>query len=171
MADVFSKAKRSAVMAAIRAKNTKPEVLVRRLLHLMGYRFRLHDPALPGKPDIVIPRAKAVVQVKGCFWHGHRCLRGRVPRTNQSYWLPKILGNKARDKRNERQLRALGWQVKTIWECTIRRSSPDDLYRGLRSLLGESRRTAVSKRRLSKLERALAAIKHRRKFTRSTVTA
>lgn len=127
MADVFTREKRSEVMAAIRAKDTKPEIAVRRALHGMGLRYRLHVPALPGRPDIVIRRLMVVVQVKGCFWHGHRCLKGRVPGVNRHYWRPKIAGNRERDKRNERRLRTMGWAVKTVWECRVRRSSAEDL--------------------------------------------
>ncbi|HEY8149779.1 MAG TPA: very short patch repair endonuclease [Vicinamibacteria bacterium] len=135
MADVFTPEKRSAVMAAIRAKHTKPEIAVRRALHAMGFRFRLHDSRLPGRPDIVIGRLMTIVQVKGCFWHGHRCLKGRVPGVNRSYWLVKISGNRARDARNERRLRSQGWRVRTVWECKVRRSTADELSAVLRKLL------------------------------------
>jgi DNA mismatch endonuclease (patch repair protein) len=166
VADVFSRGKRSAVMAAIRAKNTRPELVVRRLLHLMGYRFRLHVPTLPGKPDIVIPRAGTIIQVKGCFWHGHHCLKGRIPSGNRPYWASKIAGNKLRDRRNERRLRALGWRVRTIWECDIRRSSAAELHQRLRAVLPRRRRagkTVVVASRLAPIEDALLAIKQRRK--------
>jgi DNA mismatch endonuclease (patch repair protein) len=114
-------------MAAIRAKNTKPELAVRRALHAMGFRFRLHVADLPGRPDIVLPRLGSIVQVKGCFWHGHRCLKGRVPEGNRAYWIQKINGNKTRDKQNERRLRKMGWSVITIWECRVRRTTEDEL--------------------------------------------
>lgn len=114
-------------MAGIRSKNTKPEIAVRRALHSMGMRFRLHVPGLPGRPDIVMKKRALIVQVKGCFWHGHRCLKGRVPGVNRRYWVPKIAGNVARDRRNEAKLRALGWAVITIWECRVRRSSSEQL--------------------------------------------
>ena len=138
MADVFTREKRSEVMAAIRAKDTKPEIAVRRALHAMGYRFRLHAAALPGRPDIVMKRLGLIVQVKGCFWHGHRCLKGRVPGLHRRYWLEKIEGNKARDARNERKLRAMGWSVKTIWECHVRRSSPEELCASLTKVLHQA---------------------------------
>jgi DNA mismatch endonuclease (patch repair protein) len=141
VADVFTRAKRSEVMAAIRAKDTKPELAVRRVLHALGLRFRLHVASLPGRPDIVLPKLRAVVQVKGCFWHGHHCLRGRVPGTNRSYWLVKLAGNQARDKRNERRLRALGWSVRTVWECRVRRSSPEKLAVWLGAIAGNIRRS------------------------------
>lgn len=136
MADVFTREKRSEVMAAIRAKDTKPEIAVRRALHGMGLRFRLHVSTLPGRPDIVMKKLMAVVQVKGCFWHGHRCLKGRVPGVNRRYWAGKIAGNRLRDRRNERRLRAMGWSVKTVWECRVRRSSPEALAGLLSRLLG-----------------------------------
>jgi len=106
-------------MRSIQQKNTKPEVLVRRLLHALGYRFRLHQRSLPGKPDIVLKRHNAVVQVHGCFWHQHACLLSNVPRTRQAYWLPKLARNVERDKTNNRALRRLGWRVLTIWECEL----------------------------------------------------
>jgi DNA mismatch endonuclease (patch repair protein) len=143
VADVFTPEKRSEVMAAIRAKDTKPEITVRRALHAMGFRFRLHAAGLPGLPDIVLRRLETIVQVKGCFWHGHRCLKGRVPEVNRPYWQAKIAGNKARDARNERRLRAMGWRVKTVWECRVRRSSPEELVVLLRGKLGVRGRRRV----------------------------
>lgn len=122
-------------MAAIRSKDTKPELTVRRVLHRLGYRFRLHQESLPGRPDIVLRKLGTVVQVKGCFWHGHRCLKGRVPGSNRRYWRAKIAGNQARDRRNERQLRALGWRVRTVWECFVRRASAEEIAARLVRLL------------------------------------
>lgn len=139
MADVFTRAKRSEVMAAIRAKDTKPEIAVRRALHAMGCRFRLHVAVLPGRPDIVLKKLGLIVQVKGCFWHGHHCLKGRVPGLHRRYWLGKIAGNKARDARNERKLRAMGWRVKTIWECRVRSSSPEELAAHIEKMVGRTR--------------------------------
>jgi DNA mismatch endonuclease (patch repair protein) len=146
VADVFTREKRSEVMAAIRAKDTKPEIAVRRALYGMGLRFRLHVSALPGRPDIVMRKLMAIVQVKGCFWHGHGCLKGRVPGVNRPYWRGKIAGNKARDRRNERRLRARGWRVRTIWECRVRRSSPEDLEALLRDMLQDSSGSARAAR-------------------------
>jgi DNA mismatch endonuclease, patch repair protein len=163
--DVFSRQKRSLVMAAIRAKHTKPETLVRRTLHLMGYRFRLHDPRLPGKPDIVLSRIRTIVQVKGCFWHGHYCLRGRVPGGNRSYWLTKISGNRSRDLKNERKLRRMGWRVVTLWECNIRRSTPNELCDRIKVLLplNDVRRTDdMVKAKLEKLSTDFNQIRSRR---------
>ena len=112
-------AARSANMSHIRSKDTKPEMLVRRALHRLGFRFRLHVRDLPGRPDIVLPKYATIIQVKGCFWHGHSCREGRIPNSNRDYWEPKLLRNKARDVSNERKLRRLGWSVRTLWECQL----------------------------------------------------
>lgn len=118
--DVFTKKKRSEVMAKIRAKNTKPEIAVRKLLHSMGYRFRVHNKHLPSKPDICLPKYSTVILVHGCFWHNHkRCIDGKIPKSNVSYWGPKIRGNVERDKKHRRALQRLGWKVVTIWECEL----------------------------------------------------
>lgn len=138
--DVFTPEKRSQVMARIRAKNTKPEMAVRRALHALGYRFRLHVPHLPGKPDIVLARHRTIILVKGCFWHGHRCLKGRIPEGNRPYWSAKLAGNIERDRRNERRLRALGWRVRTVWECSVRRWPEDTLRRRITASLPPRRR-------------------------------
>ncbi|MGA2409701.1 MAG: DNA mismatch endonuclease Vsr [Candidatus Binataceae bacterium] len=127
MPDVFTQAKRSQVMALIRAKDTKPELAVRRALHGLGYRFRLHDARLPGRPDIVLRKHQLIIEVKGCFWHSHRCLKGRIPVGNRDYWLPKLAGNQRRDREKARRLRAMGWRVKTVWECEVRRQTPEGL--------------------------------------------
>src|SRR5687767_1041715 len=102
-------------MARIKAKDTRPELTVRRALCLLGVRYRLHVASLPGKPDIVIRRLGLAIQVKGCFWHAHRCQKGRVPPGR--YWKEKLARNHARDRRTERRLRRLGWRVSTVWEC------------------------------------------------------
>lgn len=107
-------------MGRIRSKNTQPEILVRRVLHASGFRFRLHVSNLPGKPDIVLPKHAAVVLVQGCFWHGHVCRRSRIPKSNINYWRRKIDGNAVRDKKNIALLEDLGWHVFTIWECDLR---------------------------------------------------
>lgn len=135
MVDVFSRAKRSQVMARIRAKDTKPELAVRSALHALGFRFRLHDRKLPGRPDIVLRRHATVIEVRGCFWHGHACLKGRQPGQNRGYWLPKLERNRARDRRNARKLRALGWRVVTLWECRVRRWPPERLSARLTAML------------------------------------
>lgn len=118
MTDVHTKAQRSHNMAAIRGKNTKPELAVRSLLHRMGYRFRLHRADLPGKPDIVFVSRRKVILVHGCYWHMHSCRYGRViPATNTSFWQTKRLSNVKRDQRNRRLLKKEGWKSLTIWEC------------------------------------------------------
>lgn len=109
-------------MALVRAKDTKPEIAVRRVTHALGYRFRLHRRDLPGTPDLVFPGRGKVIFVHGCFWHRHRdvkCALARLPKSRLSFWLPKLEANAKRDGRSVRQLRKLGWSVMTIWECQI----------------------------------------------------
>jgi DNA mismatch endonuclease, patch repair protein len=118
--DVVSQQKRSSMMSNISSKNTKPELVVRRMLHKLGYRFRLHRKDLPGRPDIVLPKYKTIILVHGCFWHGHECKIAAKPKSNTGYWLPKIELNRLRDERNTAALRALGWRVLVLWECDIR---------------------------------------------------
>lgn len=119
--DVHTPEQRSANMAAICGKDTKPEMVVRRLLHRMGYRFRLHRRDLPGKPDIVLPRFHKVIFVHGCFWHMHDCRHGMVsPTTNSEFWRTKRQGNASRDIRNRNALESTGWQVEVVWECDTR---------------------------------------------------
>ena len=131
MADTLSRAARSENMRRIRAKDTEPEIAVRRALHRRGLRFRLHASGLPGKPDVVLRRHNAVVMIHGCFWHQHRrCIDGHVPRSNLAYWQPKLDRNVQRDRRNRRQLAKLGFRVLVIWECEARR--PAVLARKLR---------------------------------------
>ncbi|MEQ9410518.1 MAG: very short patch repair endonuclease [Fuerstiella sp.] len=121
MTDVHTRRQRSFNMSRIRAKDTRPEMIVRSLVHQMGYRFRLHRRDLPGTPDLVLPRHHKVIFVHGCFWHQHRCRYGRVtPKTNAAFWAAKRQGNVTRDRRNLRQLRAAGWDVLVIWECWTR---------------------------------------------------
>lgn len=112
---------RSRIMRAVRKKDTKPELIVRRLLHAMGYRFRLHRRDLPGTPDIILPRHKAAIQVHGCFWHQHPgCHHANLPRSRTAYWLPKLARNVERDTQSEEALRSLGWRVLVLWECELR---------------------------------------------------
>lgn len=110
---------RARIMRAIKSRNTKPELVLRRALHARGFRYRLHVAALPGRPDIVFPKYQAVVEVRGCFWHGHSCLDGRKPLRNAEYWVPKLARNKERDSQNLRLLRRLGYRVKVVWECQL----------------------------------------------------
>lgn len=111
-------------MSRIRGSDTKPEFAVRSMLHRMGYRFRLHRRDLPGTPDIVMPKHKTVVFVNGCFWHGHICKRGKMPKTRSDFWANKIETNRKRDRRNVRRLRAMGWRVVVVWECELKRPEP-----------------------------------------------
>ncbi|MDE0126460.1 MAG: DNA mismatch endonuclease Vsr [Bryobacterales bacterium] len=118
MADVFDTAKRSEIMSRIRGRDTKPELLVRRIAHGLGFRFRLHRRDLPGCPDIVFPKYRAVIQVHGCFWHRHpNCRFASSPKTRTEYWTKKFEGNVLRDRRNELALTDLGWRTMVIWEC------------------------------------------------------
>lgn len=120
--DFLSRAERSTRMARIRKKNTTPELIVRRIVHGLGHRYRLHCAELPGTPDLVLKRLRKIVEVRGCFWHSHACRKGR-PRVASriDYWHPKLARNQARDKLNLKKLRLLGWQVLVIWECETRR--------------------------------------------------
>jgi len=121
-------------MAGFRSKDTKPEMLVRRALHRLGYRFRLHRRDLPGKPDIVLPKYRTVILVHGCFWHQHEdCRDARMPRTRQDYWAEKFRRNRERDEQNSVALAALGWRVAVIWECDARKAQLDG---DLTALLG-----------------------------------
>ena len=121
MADVFPPEQRSAVMRAVKSRNTTPEIAVRRAAHALGLRFRLNRRDLPGKPDLVFPAYKTVMFVHGCFWHGHDCARGaRMPATNRAYWQAKIGRNMARDKANLSALKKLDWKTAVIWECETR---------------------------------------------------
>lgn len=120
MVDVHDKKTRSRNMAAVRAKNTKPELLLRRALFRRGFRFRLHYGSLPGRPDIVLPKYRAVIQVHGCFWHGHDCAFFQWPATREDFWRKKITENTVRDQRTEEELKAAGWRMLTVWECALR---------------------------------------------------
>ena len=117
MTDNRSPESRSALMSRIRGKDTAPEVAVRRVLHSLGYRFRLHRRDLPGTPDIVFPSRRKVIFVNGCFWHAHGCSKGRAPKSRLDYWKPKLKTNKARDAAQVRALKKLGWSVLTVWQC------------------------------------------------------
>ena len=120
MVDVFDKAKRSQIMASITAKDTQPELRVRKALHRIGFRYRLHDKTLPGTPDMVFRKYKAVIMVNGCFWHGHNCALFRMPATNLEFWQKKIEKNRERDRKVVALLKDSGWRVLTIWECSIK---------------------------------------------------
>lgn len=124
MADTLTKRKRSWNMSRITGKNTKPEILLRSLLHRQGFRFRLHDKRLPGKPDIVLPRYLTVIFVNGCFWHRHRnCRYAYTPKSRQEFWLNKFEETVQRDQEKHEMLARLGWQVLVVWECELKSDS------------------------------------------------
>src|SRR5271154_4110141 len=119
--DTLTREERSLRMSLIRSSNTKPEMLVRRLVHSLGYRYRLHVRSLPGRPDLVFASRRKVIFVNGCFWHGHDCARGaRVPKLNREYWTTKVARNRARDVGALRELEESGWAVLLLWECELR---------------------------------------------------
>ena len=120
MADVVSPEKRSQMMAGIKGKDTRPELLIRRALHARGLRFRLHDRRLPGTPDLVFPSRKAVVFVEGCYWHGHDCHLFKLPSSRADFWSEKIESNRRRDIRVRQELQILGWRQLTVWECALK---------------------------------------------------
>lgn len=118
--DKLSAIRRSENMRKIRAKGTSPEMIVRKLVHGMGFRYRLHVATLPGKPDLVFSSRRKIIEVRGCFWHQHRgCIDSHIPKSRIDYWRPKLTRNRRRDKTNERNLKVLGWQVLTLWECEL----------------------------------------------------
>lgn len=112
---------RSDIMRLVKGRDTGPEMIVRRIAHGLGYRYRLHRKDLPGKPDLVFSGKHKIIFVNGCFWHGHKCKRGaREPKTNASYWRQKIANNMGRDTKNKRKLKQLGWKVLVLWECELK---------------------------------------------------
>lgn len=116
--DIFDKSKRSWIMSHVKGKDTKPEILVRSIIHRLGFRFRKHKSDLPGKPDIVLAKHRKVIFVHGCFWHGHKkCSRSSRPQSNKSFWVEKLDKNIARDKRTKRELELQGWKVLIVWTC------------------------------------------------------
>ncbi|MGE0020116.1 MAG: very short patch repair endonuclease [Draconibacterium sp.] len=127
--DVHNTATRSFNMSRIKAKDTKPELLVRRFLFAQGFRYRLHVKTLPGKPDIVLPKYKTVIFIHGCFFHGHEgCRYFKVPATRTQWWLDKIEGNKKRDIETVKKLTVLGWKVITIWECELKKDKMETVF-------------------------------------------
>jgi DNA mismatch endonuclease (patch repair protein) len=137
MADVLTPEERSAVMSRVKGKDTKPEMTVRRLIHGMGYRYRLHRRDLPGTPDLTFASRRKVIFVHGCFWHRHDgCPLARMPKSRLDFWRPKLEGNKKRDERNIQELRSAGWQVLVIWECQLK--DMGELEKMIRSFLDGS---------------------------------
>ena len=122
MADTLSPAERSERMGRVRGKDTGPEIAVRRLVHRLGYRYRLHRKDLPGTPDLVFPRLKSVIFVHGCFWHRHpdpKCALARLPKSRLGFWEPKLTANRERDLRNQAALAEAGWRILVVWECEL----------------------------------------------------
>jgi DNA mismatch endonuclease (patch repair protein) len=136
--DTLTPAERSARMAKVRGRDSKPEMLVRRLVHGMGFRYRLHDRRLPGSPDLVFPRLRKAIFVHGCFWHRHpdsHCKLARMPKSRLDFWRPKLQGNRKRDLRHQAELEALGWRFLVVWECQMR--DKEQLQNMLRAFLAE----------------------------------
>ncbi|WP_108446128.1 very short patch repair endonuclease [Halomonas denitrificans] len=141
MADSVDRETRSRIMGKVRHKDTKPEMVVRRLVHGAGYRYRLHDKRLPGKPDLVFKGRKKVIFVHGCFWHRHEgCALARLPKSREEFWIPKLEANKQRDRRNEDRLREMGWEVLVVWECEL--SEIDVILEKINEFLQKSRDTS-----------------------------
>lgn len=136
MADVVDVKTRSKMMSGIRSKNSKAEVSLRASLHALGLRFRLHRRDLPGRPDIVMPRHRAVILVHGCFWHRHGCRLSATPASNQEFWQAKFEANITRDARQCQELRRAGWRVAIVWECAIRQTGPDGIAQQLAQWIG-----------------------------------
>ena len=136
MTDTVSQAERSRIMAAVKSKDTGPEMVVRRLVHAMGYRYRLHVRCLPGNPDMVFPRLRKVINVNGCFWHLHGCPRCRIPSSRRPYWTAKLQRNAERDKRVRLALRKAGWRTLDIWECQLVPQKRKTLLARIRRFLG-----------------------------------
>ena len=133
--DTLTTAERSHRMSLVRGKNTKPEMVVRSLVHRMGFRFRLHDKQLPGCPDLVFTSRGKVIFVHGCFWHRHnKCPNARMPKSRPEFWIPKLDGNKSRDRQIKQALTRLGWEYIVIWECEIK--NLDRVSNRVRSFLG-----------------------------------
>ncbi|WP_186121528.1 very short patch repair endonuclease [Burkholderia gladioli] len=148
MVDVLTPEQRQLNMSRIRGRDTKPEMLIRRGLHACGFRYRLQDRKLPGRPDLVFPRYRAVIFVHGCFWHGHNCPLFKIPKTRQDFWSAKIASNRARDQRAGEALLEQGWRVATVWECSLKGAGKlgvDKVIQQCRLFLlsGESRQLTI----------------------------
>ena len=136
MSDIVDRATRSRMMSGIRSKDTGIEISVRKALFAKGFRYRLNQKDLPGKPDMVFPRYQAIVFVHGCFWHGHDCVLFRLPATNREFWQVKIEGNRTRDARNFEALTKMGWRVAVVWECALRAKGEEALVKIANRLAG-----------------------------------
>ena len=149
MPDTFDSATRSRIMARVQSRNTGPEMILRRALHARRLRYKLHDSALPGRPDLVFPRFRAVCFVHGCFWHRHHgCPHATTPATNRAYWARKFAANVRRDRDHRAALLEAGWRVGIIWECALRpKSRVDDVAGGVLRWLNGRRREFTAGRR------------------------
>lgn len=134
--DTRSPEQRRRIMQTVGTKNTGPEMKVRRILHALGFRFRLHRKDLPGKPDIVLSRHRKVVLVHGCFWHAHGCAKGQPPKSRPDYWLPKLARNVERDRTKKEQLESLGWEALVVWQCEMK--DTEQLSARLQAFVDES---------------------------------
>lgn len=155
MADIVSPKDRSRMMAGIRGKDTQPELAIRKALHALGFRYRIHVKQLPGKPDLAFFRFNAIIQINGCFWHAHKCHLFKWPSTRKEFWRKKISCNKERDVRNHNTLKKAGWRVLTIWECALKgrtRKPIDDVVNTAAEWLisGQSDMKIEGKRRTSR---------------------
>ena len=138
MADVFTPEKRSQIMSSIRGKDTKPEMVIRRLLHCVGYRFKVHANGLPGKPDLYFSSRKKAIFVNGCFWHGHeKCRRASLPKSNRKFWREKIRNNIRRDVETRKELATIGVESFVVWECEL--TDIDSVAKNLKGFLGAPR--------------------------------
>lgn len=161
MIDVVDKVTRSRMMAGIRGKDTKPEKALRQALHRKGLRYRLHVSGLPGRPDILLPRHQAAIQVHGCFWHRHeQCAFCTTPADNSDFWGPKFRETMRRDKQNVQSLRKLGWRVAIVWECSLRDQGPELVAQRIVNWLQSSRT-------LTEISSPKAKAKLRRKLRKS----
>jgi DNA mismatch endonuclease, patch repair protein len=133
VADTRTPEQRSRIMSSVGTKDTGPELLLRRLLHQAGYRYRLHPKHLPGKPDLAFPSRRKAIFVHGCFWHGHGCSKGKAPKSRQDYWTPKLSANKARDERRLRELADLGWSSMVVWQCEL--NDPQETLQSVKKFL------------------------------------
>jgi DNA mismatch endonuclease (patch repair protein) len=121
MVDHVDQRRRSFIMSSVRTKHTGPEVVVRKLLHSLGYRYSLHRSDLPGKPDLAFPARRKAIFVHGCYWHGHGCRWGKLPKSKLDYWAPKIAANRARDVKKRAELKRAGWRTMVVWQCQLRK--------------------------------------------------
>lgn len=136
MIDKFAPDKRKAIMQSVKGKNSKPEKIIRSLIFNLGFRYRLHDSTLPGKPDLVFKTAKKAIFVHGCYWHRHNCKKGKsIPAVNKDFWEKKFNANRKRDKETQQKLKKMGWITLVIWECQIKQANRDRLLKRITKFL------------------------------------